>query len=330
MPVQVKFGGRGDEFESGCLVRIVCGDAVPPDIATRDRVIHTGLRPLDDPGIAEAWVGETPVSRGDEKGIYYACNEETCFGWVYFGRDDSLEATTQAAYTAAFQVFGQLGFQHLLRAWHYLPDIHAQEAGVSRYRRFCQGRVAAFARLARENYCAATVVGTRSTFGVMYFMAAREAGIGVENPRQTSAWKYPLPTAGERPLFARAVCKVWGGDVHFYGSGTAGIVGHESMHAHSTIAQLHEALVNLRVLLDQSPYFAGARHLTCLKVYLAREQDLDDVREVLDGSGFAVDSRLCFEGDICREELRVEIEASIVRSYNRKPDESRAMGPGEK
>ena len=314
MPVQVKFGSRGDELESGCLVRIVCGGSAAPDTAVRDRVIHTGLRPLDDPAVAEDWFGPTPVSRGEEKGIYYARNEEACFGWLYFDRDDPLEAITRTAYTAAFQVFGKLGFRHLLRAWHYLPDIHAREDGVSRYRRFCRGRFAAFAQSARKDYCAATVIGTRSDFGVMCFMAAREAGVGVENPRQTSAWEYPLPAEGERPLFARAVCKAWGDEVHFYGSGTAGIVGHESMHAHSTVAQLREALVNLSALLDRSPHFAGVRRLTCLKVYIAEKGDIGAVRQVLDESEFAADSRLFFEGDICREELRVEIEASIIRS----------------
>ena len=312
MPVTVRFGNRSDEFEDECLVRIMCGEASAPDPAIRDRVIHTGLRSLDEPAVVEDWFSLTPVSRGREKNVHYACNEELCFGWLYFNGDDLLAPTARTAYATAFQVFEKLGFRHLLRAWHYFPDIYAQEAGVSRYQRFCQGRFAAFAEPSRKNYCAATVIGTRSGFGVMYFLAAREAGVGIENPRQTSAWKYPLLMVSERPLFARAICKAWGDRMHFYGSGTAGIIGHESMHADSTTAQLREALVNLRTLLDQSTHFSGTRHLTCVKVYVFHRDDIDIARQVLDESEFVVDSELFFEGDICREELRVEIEALII------------------
>ncbi len=274
--------------------------------------MHTGLRTLSGAAAAEDWIGSAPVVRGLDASFHYAHDGEVCFGWLYVDAGDSLEAATRAAYSNAFRVFDALGFFHLLRAWHYLPSLHAQEEGKSRYQRFCRGRVAAFEASGRKNYCAATVIGTRACFGVMYFLAAREAGTAVENPRQTSAWRYPSSALQERPLFARAVCKTWAGGVHFYGSGTASIVGHESRHPGDAPAQLNEALFNLRVLLDETPPFKGTRRLSRLNVYLSDPADADKARTALAESEFSAGSVVWFEGEICRRDLCVEIEALII------------------
>ncbi len=311
MQISVRPGDRESEPDAGLLVRVAF-DPNPAPGFPQAQAVQTGLRPLAGTAAVEDWVSSAPVVRGSDAAFHYAHNGEICFGWLYVDAAAPLAAATRAAYTDAFRVFKELGFTHLLRAWHYLPSLHAQEAGASRYGRFCRGRFEAFAASGEQNYCAATVIGTRAAFGVMYFLAAREAGIAVENPRQTSAWRYPLLAVEERPLFVRAVCKAWGERVHFYGSGTAGIVGHASQHPGDAAAQLREALVNLRALLDEAPGFSGVEHLTCLKVYVARGDDADLVREALAASAFTTDSLALFEGEICRAELCVEIEALIV------------------
>lgn len=313
MPVDFRLASRDAAFDADCLVRITFDPG--PVQRPEAEAVHTGLRPLAGTAAAEDWIGSAPVVRGCDASFHYAHDGEVCFGWVYVDAGGSLEAATQAAYSNAFRVFEALGFVHLLRAWHYLPNLHAQEEGKSRYQRFCRGRFAAFEAAGRKSYCAATVIGTRAVragFGVMYFLAARNAGITVENPRQTSAWRYPSPPPRERPLFARAVCKTWDGGVHFYGSGTASIVGHETRYPGDASAQLNEALFNLRVLLDETPHFKGVRRLSRLKVYLSDPADADKTRAVLAASEFSADSVAWFEGEICRRDLCVEIEALII------------------
>ncbi len=311
MPINVRFRECDGAIGADVMLRVVPGP-VPVHEPLHEWTVYAGLRPLAGAAVAEEWLSSTPVARGRDRIFHYAHNDEICFGWLYFKASDSVELAARAAYANAFRVFKKLGFAHLLKVWHYLPDIHAQEQGASRYARFCRGRFTAFAAAGGPNYCAATVIGTRAPFGVMYFLAANEAGAAVENPRQTSAWRYPLPAVEERPLFARAVCKTWGKRVHFYGSGTAGIVGHESRHPGDAAAQLREALLNLRALLDASPGFGGVERLTCLKAYLKRADDAAAVRKVLAASPFAADLVALFEGEICRAELCVEIEALIV------------------
>ena len=307
MCIFVRLDERDEAPGTEVLVRVAPGTAPARDPA-HGKTVYTGLRVLPgSPGV-EDWLSTAPVARGYDQGLYYAHNGRACFGWSYFKASDSLMAATQAAYTSAFRVFRKLGFAHLLRAWHYLPGIHAPEGSASRYACFCRGRVAAFEAACVRDYCAATVIGTRADFGVMYFLAASEAGAAIENPRQTSAWRYPLPVAEERPLFARAVCKAWGDRTHFYGSGMASIVGHESRHPGDAAAQLREILLNLRVLLDAAPEFFGAGHLTSLKAYARSADDESALHEVLAASPFTFDSTAWFEGEICRPELHVEIE----------------------
>lgn len=310
MIVNVRLGNRDAPPDASRLVRIMF-DPASPRGREQEGVVYTGLRPLAGGAVVEDWIGSAPVARGADADFHYAHDGEACFGWTYIAAADPVEAATRAAYANLFRAFKGLGFARLLRAWHYLPNLHAQEAGVSRYRRFCRGRFAAFEAAAQENYCAATVIGTRAGFGVMCFLAAREAGVAVENPRQTSAWLYPAPAPRERPLFARAVCKAWGGRVHFYGSGTAGIVGHESRHPGDAAAQMREALLNLRALLDATPYFRGVKRLSRLNAYLTNPADAGEAREALAASEFSADSAVWLEGEICRRDLCVEIEALI-------------------
>ncbi len=311
MRIHVRSADRDDKPDTGLLVRVAF-DPDPSHGGGGEPVVHTGLRPLVGTAAAEDWVSSTPVARGHDGAFHYAHNGEICFGWLYLDLAGSLEAATRAAYEDMFRVFGGLGFAHLLRAWHYLPDIHAREAGVSRYRHFCRGRFAAFEASPKRSYCAATVIGTHAASGVMYFLASRTSGTMVENPRQVSAWRYPLSAARERPLFARAVCKAWEGRTHFYVSGTAGIVGHESRHPGDPAAQLREALLNLRALIDEMPDFSASQHLTSLKIYVARADYVDTVRKLLAASEFTAESVALFEGEICRPELCVEIEALVV------------------
>ena len=310
MQIKVQSGDGTPPRSRDLLVRVAF-DPTPSQEAVHEQVVQTGLRPLGGV-VTEDWLSATPVVSGRRGAFRYAYNQEVCFGWLCVSAADPVEMATYATYMTAFRVFAELGFPHWLRAWHYLPDIHALEAGVSRYQSFCRGRVAAFQEVGNQSYCAATVIGTQAAFGAMYFLAARAPGIAVENPRQTSAWQYPCSQAQERPLFARAVCKAWEEGTHFYVSGTAGIVGHESQHPGDVAAQLREALANLRALLDETLDFRGVERLSGLKVYIAHADDTAVVREVLATSPFKADSLALLEGKICRPELRVEIEALIV------------------
>lgn len=171
----------------------------------------------------------------------------------------------------------------------------------------------------QSNYCAATVIGTGAGDGVFYFLAAREGGIGVENPRQVSAYRYPPRYGDPPPAFVRATLKRWPQTCQLLVSGTAAIVGHESAHPGDVAAQFGEIVRNLDALIGEAARGeaalrgAGANDLVCCKVYLNPRADerelLDAVRAHL-GEGFPF--RL-FRGEMCRPELLVEAEGLIER-----------------
>ena len=120
---------------------------------------------------------------------------------------------------------------------------------------------------------AATAIGTRDDSILVYFLAAREDGIQIENPRQVSAFDYPSQYAPKSPAFSRAMVKQWGDQQHLDISGTASILGHETRHRDKLIEQLDECLNNVDILVTEADKHAGigihdVSDLTGIKLYL--------------------------------------------------------------
>ena len=144
------------------------------------------------------------------------------------------------------------------------------------------------------------------------WIAGREAGRTVENPRQVSAYNYPRQYGPAAPKFSRAM--VVPGPVHLI-SGTASIVGHASLHEQDLDAQLRETLINLDALLvqaqpDGQPRSANLDRNSLVKAYVRHRGDAAVVEHTLrERLGGAVPI-LVLAADICRSELLVEIEVA--------------------
>src|SRR5262249_16602232 len=132
----------------------------------------------------------------------------------------------------------------------------------------------------------------------VYWLAARAPGQSVENPRQTSAWRYPREFGPTSPTFARAMRGPTTAP-QLPISGTAAVVGHVSRHEGDVQAQLAETFANLDSLLASAgnlPRFNGG---SVLKTYVRHPQDLAPVSEALERWLPAEASRLVLLGDIC-------------------------------
>ena len=94
-------------------------------------------------------------------------------------------------------------------------------------------------------------------------------------------------------------------------SGTASIVGHETIHRGDVIAQTRETLVNIGALLAEANRVVGSTRYSLdalqLKVYVRRPADLAAIKATLSARTAA--STIFLKADICREDLLVEIEA---------------------
>lgn len=230
-----------------------------------------------------------------------------------------VEEAAERVYSRIFQLLNERGIDSLWRLWNYLPDIHGEEMGLERYRRFNLGRARAFERagqLLDSRMPAACALGVRSGPLSVAFLAGRQVPRPIENPRQVSAYRYPEAYGPQAPSFSRAalvadVARHW-----LFVSGTASIVGHESLHAGDVSAQLDETLTNIGVLVDAAnAASAGSADASAFalsdlhyRVYLRRAADLAAVRQALHERLPGARWQIC-EADVCRSELLIEIEA---------------------
>jgi chorismate lyase/3-hydroxybenzoate synthase len=189
-----------------------------------------------------------------------------------------------------------------------LPDIHGQERGLERYQAFCAGRARAFEDRYGDRYsarlCASTAVGSRSGRAVVYFLADVRPGEHVENPRQVSAYSYPSCHGPRSPSFARAT-RV---GARLLVSGTASIVGHESLHRGDVRAQVDETLDNIEVLRRAAGPGSDA---ASWKAYIRDPADAGAVLERMRRRVGEDADIVALVADICRRELLVEIEAVL-------------------
>jgi len=208
------------------------------------------------------------------------------------------------------------------RIWNYVPEINSETTGLENYRRFNLGRWQAyhdaFGDTLAGHLPAASAVGLRGDTLVSLFVAARGKIERVENPRQIPAWRYPSAYGPKAPSFVRAAQAAGGGVRWSWVSGTASIRGHESMSPGDLTGQLAVTRENLDAVLAalRLPAFGlpapvGTDILT--KVYLRHRSDLEAVLAEMAG---LVPQALIVEADVCRAELRVEIEVS-ARNFQR-------------
>ena len=148
----------------------------------------------------------------------------------------------------------------------------------------------------------------------IYFLAARQAPTMIENPRQTSAYHYPPKFGRHSPIFSRAC--VWGGPGRgrLFVSGTASIVGHETLHRGDVVAQTRETMINIGALVEEANNLCGSSSYSLealkLKVYVRRPADLTAIESTLATIVRPTHAVLYLQADVCREDLLVEIEAA--------------------
>ncbi|HEX4151090.1 MAG TPA: hypothetical protein VHY75_02655 [Steroidobacteraceae bacterium] len=262
-----------------------------------------------------------PSARGSQRygRVHYRFCDEFLFGALSLEETSfELSQATIVAYRDIFELLERTGHRHLIRVWNYLPEITREDGGDERYRSFNTARQAAFRSVGRpteESVPAACALGSPPGSPIsIYFIAAREAPKMIENPRQTSAYRYPPKFGTHSPSFSRACVLSESSGTNLFVSGTASIVGYETMHHGDVRAQTHETLANLEALLAEANRVVGASRYSLdrlkLKVYVRRPRDLEAIESALSESLRPAAPILYLQADVCRRELLVEIEAT--------------------
>lgn len=237
------------------------------------------------------------------------------FGTLELEEDGDLATATEHAYGLLLAHCHRLGFAHLVRVWNYFGAINDGDGDDERYRQFVAGRARVIDQPPAEGYAAATAIGLPSPPDQLHvhWLAAKQPGIAIENPRQVPAFDYPRDYGPVAPGFSRAML-VPGDTPLLLISGTASIVGHASQHD-DTRTQLDEILTNLEALVTAAGARAHARadlgRDGLLRVYLRDPAEAGPVRAHLQR---VLGNHACFmllHGDVCRDDLRIEIEAAV-------------------
>ena len=256
--------------------------------------------------LLEVWRARRDPARGTTHGIEWAPDGEVLLGSIAID-GGAIEEMTRDVYARAIRFAREAGYPFFLRMWNHVGDINGFDRGHDdrreRYQLFCAGRHDAFAEAGYHlstDLPSASAVGMPGRGLMTYFLAAREAGVQIENPRQVAAYRYPPQYGPKSPSFSRAT--VFGETV--FVSGTSSVVGHASVHVADVEGQLEETLRNIDAVLSRAG--RSLANVVAAKTYVRRREDYERVARRLEGV-FA--QNLFLEADICRKELVLEIEA---------------------
>lgn len=277
--------------------------------------IQIALPPLGGQELIEVWRTQLTREQASFGPVQYQYCDQFLFGSLLI-EDDEFPDLAQASAFAYQQIHDTLeasGFPALLRMWNYFPRINLEIGGLERYRSFCIGRHQALDawHFPEEQLPAATAIGTLGQGLLIYFVAGRHPGIQIENPRQISAFHYPEKYGPRSPTFSRATLMDW---QQLYISGTASIVGHETRHPNDSIAQLEETLTNLRTVVDRARQehdlpCRGIQDLSLIRLYVRDPAETPLLLGHLKQQLGSTPQIQLLHGDICRSDLRLEIEA---------------------
>ena len=276
--------------------------------------------------LQEIWRLDSECRAGQFEGISFRRAGPLLYGVIEldeaaFGEAPlQLQAATEEAYRRIFRLLQCEGLPHLWRVWNYLADINRESDGLERYRQFNIGRQDAFIefdRGATGNVPAACAIGLAGGPLSIAFMAGAQPAVPVENPRQVSAYNYPADYGPRSPTFSRANLVYLPGQEVLFVSGTASIVGHQTVHTGDALGQCQESLANVAAVVEAAaalnrglPYRLEA---LAYRVYIRHATDFPAIRDYLTTRLGAAEI-VYLQADICRSDLLVEIEAMASQS----------------
>lgn len=329
-------GGGGVPRADGNLLAGIGFSLLPAaDIAASNALrANVPMAALDVDGAlgsaVERWLADGALTHGLRDALRYCHNDEILFGLIQLPEAEfetgeqgeegktALQKASEYAYREIFKLTDALDFTGILRFWNYFADINGHSHGEERYRQFNQGRQDGFLSAGRKvtgGVPAASALGFAQGPLTVYFLAARGiTPLAIENPRQISAYQYPEAYGKRSPTFSRAnVARLGGRDLLIL-SGTASIVGHQTLHVGDVVAQTRESVANVAALVAEAnrvaPQAGFSLSEMCYKIYVRHAKDVAAIHAELVRS-LGASARMTFlHADICRHDLLMEIEAT--------------------
>ena len=286
--------------------------------------INVQMKSFLDCDYYEVWTSDNAVNYGSYESLQYATD-----GFHHFlaanmeekGRD--LREIGRLAYELIFELLRRNNYPNISRVWNNIPNINKYTDETERYIKFCHGRAESFQKYGNIISPAATGIGCFGDSVSIYMISvSKDINTCIENPNQTPAYKYPPKYGIKSPLFARATYTDNGsGRGVLYISGTASIIGSETVHIGDVGKQCETAIDNIRVLISGTNLNSYGikkgftlENLDCIKVYIKNDGDFETVRDIC-SKAFTPDKSIAYlKADICRNDLLVELEGVVMDS----------------
>lgn len=220
-------------------------------------------------------------------------------------------------------------FADIVRQWNYVPDIlniqHLDGKNLQHYQLFNEIRQKYYSTSEfKDGYPAATGIGTRNgNFNLDFFALKNSESIqkiGLSNPKQHNAYEYNQnllvgdSSSGQTkktPLFERAKILKSKKEILIFISGTASIIGEETIGIGDIKCQTEITINNILELISKIDDLK-LEQITYLRAYIKNEQDFQPVKTLCEAR-FPNISISYLQADVCRENLLVEIEGAAVK-----------------
>lgn len=224
----------------------------------------------------------------------------------------------------------QMSFNNIIRQWNFIGNILEFNYENQNYQVFNKVRSDNYLKHRTvHSYPAATGVGMKFGGVFLDFFAVKAESnlklIAIDNPDQIRPYDYSQkvlkgkPTDGEKlnqpPQFERAVYLINNRNSSLFVSGTASIIGQDTIGIDNIEKQTVITIENIGKLADSERIghltsnkdFCSAKPIL-LRVYIKNQSDFAKVKSVC--LEYFSDTPIVFiEADICRDNLLVEIEA---------------------
>lgn len=303
--------------------------ATQPGVCDLPGWVERIIGPGDCEALDPEWVGASLVVRRKAE------SESALFSGVI--RDavrldaEALRDAVHRVYAAILNACTSDDGTCAIRYWNFLPAIHEPMAGdLDRYKVFNLGRHDAMSQPSINGQVpdgvlpTATAVGHGGTDLWIHCLTGPQEPTNLENPRQIPAYRYSAKYGPRPPCFSRASLATVGGESMLIVGGTSSVRGERSVHRGDIRRQLDETFENLRAIAHAGlSRLSGdvkledsLDRLTHVRAYYLVPEERGTVEEVVNSVLRRVGDVEFVQADLCRSELRIEIEglASVDRT----------------
>jgi enamine deaminase RidA (YjgF/YER057c/UK114 family) len=256
------------------------------------------------------------------------------------------EASATKAFEQLEKILAEEGqnMGHIIRQWNYIEkivQINKDDQSCQNYQDFNEVRSRFYSTANFDNgYPAATGIGANTGGVCISFIALSDSNQvrvkPIGNPRQTDAHKYSelvlkgKPQADTQtkstPKFERANLISFENTDRIFVSGTASIVGEQTVHVNDVEKQTLATIENILELFSKEnqesldlDFDVDELSFSHLRVYVKYQKDIPRVKKICE-SKLNSSASIYLVANVCREELLVEIEGLFILSNDNSGD----------